>query len=157
MAANELVQARIDGAIKKEAAAVLAAIGLTVSDAVRLMLTRVARDHALPFDPLIAKAMTIAAMNAARAGEPETVTLEQLQAVLDADDDDAKTHLSRLVERAAAGEPFVIAKGGQPLVKVVPIEAEAPKRPIGFLKGEVRIPDDFDTMCADEIAEMFGL
>ena len=86
MATSELVQARIDGAIKKEAAAVLAGIGLTVSDAVRLMLTRVAQDHALPFDPLIPNETTIAAMKAARAGELETVTLHQLQAVLDADD-----------------------------------------------------------------------
>ena len=86
MAANELVQARIDGAIKKEAAAVLAAVGLTVSDAVRLMLTRVAHDHALPFDPLIPNETTIAAMKAARKGDLETVTLDQLQAVLDADD-----------------------------------------------------------------------
>jgi DNA-damage-inducible protein J len=85
MAANELVQARIDGAIKKEAAAVLATIGLTVSDAVRLILTRVAHDHALPFDPLIPNETTIAAMKAARAGELETVTLDQLQAVFDAD------------------------------------------------------------------------
>jgi DNA-damage-inducible protein J len=86
MAANELVQVRIDGAIKKEAAAVLATIGLTVSDAVRLMVTRVAHDHALPFDPLIPNETTIAAMKAARAGELETVTLDQLQAVFDADD-----------------------------------------------------------------------
>jgi DNA-damage-inducible protein J len=86
MAANELVQVRIDGAIKKEAAAVLATIGLTVSDAVRLILTRVAHDHALPFDPLIPNETTIAAMKAARAGELETVTLDQLQAVFDADD-----------------------------------------------------------------------
>ena len=62
MAANQLVQARIDGAIKEEAATVLAAMGLTVSDAVRLLLTRVAREHALPFDPLIPNATTIAAM-----------------------------------------------------------------------------------------------
>jgi len=86
MAANEVVQARIDGAIKKEAAAVLATIGLTVSDAVRLMLTRVAREHALPFDPLIPNETTIAAMREARAGKLETVTLDQLQAVLDAND-----------------------------------------------------------------------
>ena len=68
MAANQLVQARIDGAIKEEAATVLAAMGLTVSDAVRLMLTRVAREHALPFDPLIPNATTIAAMRETRAG-----------------------------------------------------------------------------------------
>lgn len=86
MAANQLVQARIDGAIKAEAAAVLATIGLTISDAVRLMLTRVAREHALPFDPLIPNETTIAAMKEARAGNLETITLSDLQAVLDADD-----------------------------------------------------------------------
>jgi DNA-damage-inducible protein J len=86
MAANQLVQARIDGDIKKEAAVVLAAMGLTVSDAVRLLLTRVAREHALPFDPLIPNATTIAAMMEARQGNLETVTLDQLQTVLDADD-----------------------------------------------------------------------
>jgi DNA-damage-inducible protein J len=86
MAANEIVQARIDGGTKREAAAVLATIGLTVSDAVRLMLTRVAHDHALPFDPLIPNEATIAAMKDARAGKLETVTLDQLQAELDADD-----------------------------------------------------------------------
>lgn len=86
MAANALVQTRIDGAIKDEAAIVLATMGLTVSDAVRLMLTRVAHEHALPFDPLIPNATTIAAMKEARAGNLKTVTLEELQAVLDADD-----------------------------------------------------------------------
>ena len=79
MAANQLVQARIDGAIKEEAAMVLATMGLTVSDAVRLMLTRVAREHALPFDPLIPNATTIAAMMESRAGNLETVTLDELR------------------------------------------------------------------------------
>ncbi len=68
MPANELVQARIDGKIKKEAAIVLAAIGLTVSDAVRLMLTRVAQDKELPFEPLIPNAETIEAMQEYRKG-----------------------------------------------------------------------------------------
>ncbi len=87
MAANELVQARIDGAIKKEAAAVLAEIGLTVSDAVRLMLIRVAREHALPFDPLIPNATTIAAMEDARAGKLHRVdSIEELMQTLHADD-----------------------------------------------------------------------
>ena len=85
MAANRLVQTRIDGAIKEEAAAVLAAMGLTVSDAVRLLLTRIAQEHALPFDPLIPNATTIAAMMEARRGNLETVSFEELQAVLDAD------------------------------------------------------------------------
>ena len=86
MSANALVQTRINGAVKAEASAVLAAMGLTVSDAVRLMLTRVAHDKALPFEPLVPNAATIAAMKAARAGKLESVTLAELQAVLDADD-----------------------------------------------------------------------
>jgi DNA-damage-inducible protein J len=87
MAANQLVQARIDGAIKEEAAAVLATMGLTVSDAVRLLLTRVAREHALPFDPLIPNATTIAAMKEARAGKlPQFDSVEALMSDLHADD-----------------------------------------------------------------------
>ena len=86
MAANALVQTRINHAVKAEAAAVLATMGLTVSDAVRLMLTRVAREKALPFEPFRPNAESIAAMEEARAGKLETVTLAELQAVLDADD-----------------------------------------------------------------------
>lgn len=86
MPSNALVQTRINGTVKAEAAAVLATMGLTVSDAVRLLLTRVAHDKALPFEPLIPNAETIAAMEDARAGRMETVTLAELQAVLDADD-----------------------------------------------------------------------
>ena len=87
MAANQLVQARIDGAIKEEAAAVLAAMGLTVSDAVRLLLTKVAREHALPFDPLMPNATTIAAMKEARAGNlAKFDSVEALMADLHADD-----------------------------------------------------------------------
>ncbi len=69
----------------------------------------------------------------------------------------AKTHLSRLVERAAKGEAFVIAKAGKPLVKVVPLEdAPAPKQQIfGFMKEGLSVPDDFDTMGQAEIEEMF--
>jgi prevent-host-death family protein len=70
---------------------------------------------------------------------------------------EAKTYLSRLVERAAKGEPFVIAKAGKPLVKVVPLDAPRPgevKRP-GFLKELISVPDDFDTMGADDIEKMF--
>ena len=70
---------------------------------------------------------------------------------------EAKTHLSRLVERAAAGEPFIIAKAGRPLVKVVPVEAPDPgaERRLGFLAGEAEVPDDFDAMGADDIERMF--
>ena len=86
MAANALVQTRIDGKVKQEAAAVLEAVGLTVSDAVRLLLTRVAHDKALPFEPLVPNKKTLAAMRQSRAGRLETVTLEELHAVLHADD-----------------------------------------------------------------------
>ncbi|OXI91672.1 prevent-host-death protein [Burkholderia sp. AU33423] len=71
---------------------------------------------------------------------------------------DAKTNLSRLIDEAVhAGEPFVIAKAGKPLVKVVPIDTPDPVRPsrIGFMKGQIRIPDDFDTMGSDEIGKLF--
>ncbi|HEX4078705.1 MAG TPA: type II toxin-antitoxin system RelB/DinJ family antitoxin [Rhizomicrobium sp.] len=68
MAANSVVRARIDEHTKKEAAAVLAAIGLTVSDAFRLMMVRIAREKALPFDPLVPNAETVAAMKEAREG-----------------------------------------------------------------------------------------
>jgi prevent-host-death family protein len=70
---------------------------------------------------------------------------------------EAKTHLSRLVDQAAKGEPFVIAKAGKPMVKVVALDAP-PKKPVrrlGFLKGQFTIPDDFDRMGEDEIARLF--
>ncbi len=70
---------------------------------------------------------------------------------------EAKTHLSRLVEEAARGKPFIIAKAGKPLVKVVPLDPPEALEPFGFMKGELRVPDDFDTMMAEEILEMFGL
>ncbi|NGP53802.1 type II toxin-antitoxin system prevent-host-death family antitoxin [Thioalkalivibrio sp. XN8] len=70
---------------------------------------------------------------------------------------DAKTHLSRLVERAAHGEPFIIAKAGRPMVRVIAIDAPLPTeaRRIGFLAGEIRVPDDFDRMGETEIQEQF--
>ena len=69
MAANSVVRARIDARVKDGAAAVLETIGLTVSDAVRLMLVRVAAEKALPFEPLVPNARTVKAMKAARRGE----------------------------------------------------------------------------------------
>ena len=71
---------------------------------------------------------------------------------------EAKTHLSRLIEKASHGESFIIAKAGKPMVKVVAIDAEPEKAPqrLGFMKGKMRVPDDFDTMYADEIARMFN-
>lgn len=87
MAANALVQTRIDGTIKAEASAVLATMGLTVSDAVRLLLIRVARDKALPFEPFRPNAETIAAMEEARAGNLKSFdSIEALMADLNEDD-----------------------------------------------------------------------
>ena len=84
---NTVVRARIDKQVKEEAAAVLATIGLTVSDAFRLMMMRIAKDKALPFEPLIPNAETIAAMKAARRGEFSTVdSVDALFVSLDADD-----------------------------------------------------------------------
>lgn len=86
MSANAIVRARIDEQVKDDASAVLAAMGLTVSDAFRMMLTRIAHEKALPFEPLIPNAKTIAAMKAARAGKTEVVSLDALRAVFDAND-----------------------------------------------------------------------
>ena len=71
---------------------------------------------------------------------------------------EAKTNFSRLVERAARGETVIIAKAGKPLAMIVPLEqpeVDTSKR-FGFLKGRFEIPDDFDRMMEDEIAEMFN-
>ena len=69
----------------------------------------------------------------------------------------AKTHLSRLVDRAAKGESFIIAKAGKPMVMVVPLEAQDKPKPqrLGFMRGRIKIPDDFDTMGQEEIERMF--
>ena len=71
---------------------------------------------------------------------------------------EAKTHLSRLVEQAAKGEPFVIAKAGKPLVKVTALDAPSGQqvRRLGFMAGQIAVPDDFDRMGSAEIARMFG-
>jgi prevent-host-death family protein len=59
---------------------------------------------------------------------------------------EAKTHLSRLVARAAQGEPFVIAKAGKPLVKVIAVDAPAAPKRFDFMRGQFAVPDDFDTI-----------
>lgn len=71
---------------------------------------------------------------------------------------EAKTHLSRLVDKAARGEPFIIAKAGKPLVKVVPLDSPTSgrKRRIGFMKGRIKVPRDFDRMGSAEIERLFG-
>jgi len=70
----------------------------------------------------------------------------------------AKTHLSRLVELAASGEPFIIAKAGKPLVKVMALDAPTAgqTRRLGFLAGEISTPDDFDAMGRQQIERLFG-
>ncbi len=84
---NTVVRARIDEHVKEEAAAVLATIGLTVSDAFRLMMMRIASDRALPFEPLIPNAETVEAMKAARKGDLVAVASPgALIASLNADD-----------------------------------------------------------------------
>ena len=87
MSANSVVRARIDESIKEEAIVVLAAMGLTVSDALRMMLTRVAREHALPFEPMAPNAITIKAMRDARRGKTtKHKSINALMADLNADD-----------------------------------------------------------------------
>lgn len=82
-----VVRARIDEKTKNEAAAVLSAIGLTVSDAFRLMMVRTAAEKRLPFEPLVPNDETIAAMEAARRGELVAVgDVDGLMADLNADD-----------------------------------------------------------------------
>ena len=71
---------------------------------------------------------------------------------------EAKTNLSRLVEKAAKGESFVIAKAGKPLVKVISLQAPtgAQVSRLGFMIGEFTVPDDFDRMGDEAIEELFG-
>ena len=72
---------------------------------------------------------------------------------------EAKTHLSKLIARAAKGESFVIAKAGKPLVKVMALNAPASSQAcrLGFLAGEISVPDDFDRMGSKEIEQWFGI
>ena len=81
MSANAVVRARINEEIKNEAVIVLASMGLTVSDAFRMMLTRVAVEKALPFDPLVPNEETLAAMRDARLGKVES--FESVEALLE--------------------------------------------------------------------------
>ena len=70
---------------------------------------------------------------------------------------EAKTHLSRLVADAANGEPFIIARAGKPVVKVVAVEAPGTGavRRVGFMAGKISVPEDFDRMGSEEIAALF--
>ena len=70
----------------------------------------------------------------------------------------AKTHLSKLVDQAAKGEPFVIAKAGKPMVKVVALDSPAPgdTHRLGFMAGAISVPEDFDRMGEAEIERLLG-
>ncbi len=69
---------------------------------------------------------------------------------------DAKTQLSKLVEMAARGESFVIAKAGKPMVKVVALDTPAHTKRFGFMAGQIKVPADFNTMGASEIQALFA-
>jgi prevent-host-death family protein len=70
---------------------------------------------------------------------------------------EAKTQLSKLVDQASKGEPFIIAKAGKPMVKVIPVDAPVPKKVqrLGFMSGQIGIPEDFDAMGRAEIEQIF--
>ncbi|MDP3716992.1 MAG: type II toxin-antitoxin system prevent-host-death family antitoxin [Acidobacteriota bacterium] len=69
---------------------------------------------------------------------------------------EAKTQLSKLVERASKGETIIIAKAGKPMVKVTAIDAPKKAKRFGFLAGQIKVPDDFDRLDA-EVAKLFGI
>jgi prevent-host-death family protein len=69
---------------------------------------------------------------------------------------EAKTRLSKLVEQAIRGKPFVIAKAGKPMVKVMALDTPTVPNRIGFLEGQIRVPDDFDSMGTAEVAALFS-
>lgn len=69
---------------------------------------------------------------------------------------DAKTHLSRYLEQVAQGDELIIARAGHPLARLVPYEIALPPRVLGLGQGEATIPEDFDRMAADEMADLFG-
>ena len=71
---------------------------------------------------------------------------------------EAKTRLSKLLQQVSRGEPFIIAKAGQPIAKVISVDSPEPgqARRLGFLAGEIDVPDDFDRMGEAEIPETFG-
>lgn len=70
---------------------------------------------------------------------------------------EAKTQLSKLVDQAAKGEAFIIARAGKPLVKVAALDSPASPQRLGFLAGEIAVPEDFNCMGESEIAAVFGV
>ena len=71
---------------------------------------------------------------------------------------EAKTQLSKLIEKASKGESFIIAKAGKPVVRVTALSApsSAQVRRLGFMAGQISVPDDFDRMGQEEIERIFG-
>ncbi|WP_110654446.1 type II toxin-antitoxin system Phd/YefM family antitoxin [Salinicola halimionae] len=71
---------------------------------------------------------------------------------------EAKTRLSQLLAKAAEGEGFVIAKAGKPIARVTAIDSPdaGQQKRLGFMKGQFKVPEDFDRMGEEEIADMFG-
>ncbi|MGE5268219.1 MAG: type II toxin-antitoxin system Phd/YefM family antitoxin [Thiohalocapsa sp.] len=67
----------------------------------------------------------------------------------------AKTHLSRLVEDAAAGEEIIIAKSGKPIARLCPLAEAKPRRVLGRLRGKIVVPNNFDTLYEEEIRKLF--
>ncbi len=67
----------------------------------------------------------------------------------------AKTHLSRLIDKVAAGEEVVIARAGKPVARLVPLAPERPKRVLGMLRGQINIPDNFDDPLPDDVLALF--
>jgi prevent-host-death family protein len=68
---------------------------------------------------------------------------------------EAKTHLSKLIEKVTNGEEVIIARAGKPVVRLTSLEPAAPRSRIGFMEGQFKVPEDFDTMFQDEIEKMF--
>lgn len=68
---------------------------------------------------------------------------------------EAKTHFSKIVEAAIAGKEIIIAKAGKPVAKIIPISKKKPKRPLGVLKGKIKIPKDFDEELPDDEIDLF--
>jgi prevent-host-death family protein len=75
--------------------------------------------------------------------------------VIDVNIHEAKTHLSRLLEQALAGDEVIIKKAGRPLVRLTPVEAAPSPRRLGTAKGQIFIADDFDAPLSDEILDEF--
>lgn len=69
--------------------------------------------------------------------------------------DEAKRHLSKLIDEASKGKSFVIAKAGKPMVKVVPLDSQRKPQRLGFMRGEFSTPENFDQMNSKEISKMF--